>query len=70
MEHFFKLTIEIMIEPFANRYSFGFQKGKCAHMMVDEIVAILDTKTERMCKVCDNKREQDLDVILRAFKSP
>jgi retron-type reverse transcriptase len=48
-------------------------------MAVGEITAILDTKTERVHKVCDNKREQDskyfvstkwvIDVDIKAFFS-
>lgn len=77
VQHLFKLAIEPVTEPFADRYSFGFRKGKCAHMAVGEIAAILDTKTERVRKVCDNKREQDskyfvstkwvIDVDIKAF---
>ncbi len=59
VQHLFKLAIEPVTEPFADRYSFGFRKGKCAHMAVGEIAVILDTKTERVRKVCNNKREQD-----------
>jgi hypothetical protein len=39
---------------FANMYNFGFQKGKCAHMAMGEIATILDTKIEKVCKVCNN----------------
>jgi hypothetical protein len=28
-------------------YSFGFQKGKCAHKAMDETATILDTKTKK-----------------------
>jgi RNA-directed DNA polymerase len=59
VQHLFKLAIELVTEPFADRYTFGFQKGKCAHMAVGEIATILDTKTKRVRKVCDNNREQD-----------
>ncbi len=77
MQHLFKLVIELVTKPSASKHSFGFQKGKCAHMAVGEIIAILDTKMERMRKVCDNKREQDskyfvstkwvIDVNIKAF---
>jgi hypothetical protein len=50
----FKLAIELV-----DKYSFGFQKGKCAHMAVGEIAAILDTKIERVHKVYNNKKKQD-----------
>jgi hypothetical protein len=52
-----------MTEPFANTYSFGFQKGKCAHMAVGEIAAILDTKTERVRKVCDNRGNKIVNIL-------
>ncbi len=68
-----------MIEPFVNMYSFGFRKGKCAHMAMGEIATIVDTKTERVHKVCNNKREQDnkyfistkrvIDVDIKTFFS-
>ncbi len=77
MQHLFKLTIELVTKPFVDRYSFGFRKGKCAHMVVGEIATILDTKTERVRKVCNNKKEQDskyfistkwvIDVDIKAF---
>jgi RNA-directed DNA polymerase len=44
VQHLFKLTIEHVTEPFVDMYSFGFRKGKCAHMAVGEIAAILDTR--------------------------
>jgi hypothetical protein len=50
----FKLAIELV-----DNYNFGFSKGKCAHMAVGEIAAILDTKIERVHKVYNNMREQD-----------
>ncbi len=59
MQQLFKLAIELVIKPFADRYNFGFRKGKCAHMAMVEIATILDMKMKRLCKVCDNKREQD-----------
>jgi hypothetical protein len=39
---------------FVDRYIFGFQKGKCAHMVVGEIAATLDSKIEKVYKVSDN----------------
>jgi RNA-directed DNA polymerase len=77
VQHLFKLAIEFVIEPYADRYNFGFQKGKCAHMAVGEIATILNMKMKRLRKVCDNKREQDskyfvstkwvIDVDIKAF---
>ncbi len=48
-----------MIEPFADRYSFGFRKGKCVHMAVGEIATILDTKSVRK----DQDNELDLSAV-------
>lgn len=59
VQHLFKLAIEPVTEPFADRYSFGFRRGRCAHMAVGEIASILDTRTERVRKVRNEKREQD-----------
>ena len=55
----FELAIEPVTEAFADKYSFGFRRGKCAHMAVGEIASILDTRGERVRKVRNKKREQD-----------
>ena len=59
VQHLFKLAIEPVTEPFADKYSFGFRKGKCAHMAVGEIASIPNTGTQRVRKVRNKKREQD-----------
>ena len=59
VQHLFELAIEPVTEAFADKYSFGFRRGKCAHMAVGEIASILDTRGERVRKVRNKKREQD-----------
>nr|YP_009040961.1 ORF622 [Tetraphis pellucida]AIB08452.1 ORF622 [Tetraphis pellucida] len=76
VQHLFKLAIEPVTEPFADKYSFGYRRGKCAHMAVGEIASILDTRRERARKVRNEKREQDskyfvskwvIDADIKAF---
>ena len=32
VQHLFELAIELVTEAFTDKYSFGFRRGKCAHM--------------------------------------
>ena len=59
VQHLFKLAIEPVTEPFADKYSSGSRRGKCAHMAVGEIAYILDTRRQRVRKVSNNKMEQN-----------
>jgi RNA-directed DNA polymerase len=59
VQHLFELAIEPVTEPFADKYSFGSRRGKCAHMAVGEIAYILDRRRQRVHKVSNNKIEQN-----------
>lgn len=59
VQHLFELAIEPVTEPFADKYSFGSRRGKCAHMAVGEIAYILDRRRQRVHKVSNNKVEQN-----------
>jgi len=58
-QHLFKLAIESIREPFANKYSFESWREKCAHMAVGEIAYILDTKRQRVHEVNDKRMEEN-----------
>jgi RNA-directed DNA polymerase len=59
VQHLFKLAIEPVTEPFADKYSFGSRRRKCAHMAVGEIAYILDRRRQGVREVSNNKMEQN-----------
>jgi RNA-directed DNA polymerase len=59
VQHLFKLAIEPVTEPFADKSSFGSRRGKCAHMAVGEIAYILNTRRQKVRQVSQNKMQQN-----------